>query len=801
MAGATVLAARAALRSGIGMVKLVVVARQLSRRSGERAARARRAVAARRRRRSSAISRIGPTASSSGRGSAATDASRELLERVLRAWTGPTLLDADALTLFERARRRSRADARRGRRCSRRIPRSSRGSRARRWTRCSRPDSTSGRPLATTLGAAVLLKGVPTVVTSRRRSATGERGRNAGARDRRQRRRAERNRRNAARATRRPIRRGCDRGVDPRTRRRAHAQTSADGARARRSTTSSPSCATAGPSIAARRDIRCSPSSPISASRDERQIRRSAPAPSSTRFVDAGHAGARGARNRRRRGDRAACRAATRSIASVDSAIENGHFQARLAHAARDRISRRRGRAERSRGDGGATRSACWSRLPFRTMARSPRRDLADGIGDAVDAAGTHDRGGNLSDATELSITTTVFGSAFAPLIRGGARAGDHVYVTGRLGGPARAIRHLMAGESAGRSAIASRIRCRDSLEARWLAERGATSAIDISDGLIADARHVAHASGVSIEIDGVMCRASRGVLAEIAVVSGEEYELVVTAPSRLDADAFAESFSHPAHADWPRRRRTARYRRRSRNCRGERSRATITFLTDANPRRCARRARDDRSCSVRSSSSRACSACRRARTRSTRDAFASGRGRSIGPRAFAFASMARNTCSSARGAVFIANHVSWFDIFALAAEVPWCSFVAKSELRRIPLFGFAAECAGIVFIDRENRKQAFESYSVAAAEVQRGRCVIVCPEGTRGYDYHLRPFKKGPFVLAIAAQAPVMPTLVYGSREVMPKGSFCDPVRRDRSAFSRARSDGRATTTSIDGS
>ncbi len=124
-------------------------------------------------------------------------------------------------------------------------------------------------------------------------------------------------------------------------------------------------------------------------------------------------------------------------------------------------------------------------------------------------------------------------------------------------------------------------------------------------------------------------------------------------------------------------------------------------------------------------------------------------------------------------GAVFIANHVSWFDIFALAAEVQWCSFIAKTELRRIPLFGWAAECVGIVFLDRDNRKQAFESYKVAAAEVQRGRTIIVCPEGTRGQDYHLRPFKKGPFVLAIASQSPIVPTIVYGTREVMPKGTF----------------------------
>jgi 1-acyl-sn-glycerol-3-phosphate acyltransferase len=124
-------------------------------------------------------------------------------------------------------------------------------------------------------------------------------------------------------------------------------------------------------------------------------------------------------------------------------------------------------------------------------------------------------------------------------------------------------------------------------------------------------------------------------------------------------------------------------------------------------------------------------------------------------------------------GVIYVANHVSWFDVFALASVLPRYSFVAKSELRRIPLFGWGAESAGIIFLERENRKAAFESYKVAAAEVRRGRSVVICPEGTRGTDYHLRPFKKGPFVLAIAAEAPIVPCLVYGAREVMPKGSF----------------------------
>ena len=124
-------------------------------------------------------------------------------------------------------------------------------------------------------------------------------------------------------------------------------------------------------------------------------------------------------------------------------------------------------------------------------------------------------------------------------------------------------------------------------------------------------------------------------------------------------------------------------------------------------------------------------------------------------------------------GAIYMQNHVSWFDIFALASVLPRYTFVAKAELKKIPLFGRAAEAAGIVFIDRDNRKSAFESYKIAAAEVQRGRNVVVCPEGTRGRDYHLRPFKKGPFVLAIAAEAPIVPVIVYGALEVMPKGSF----------------------------
>lgn len=122
---------------------------------------------------------------------------------------------------------------------------------------------------------------------------------------------------------------------------------------------------------------------------------------------------------------------------------------------------------------------------------------------------------------------------------------------------------------------------------------------------------------------------------------------------------------------------------------------------------------------------------------------------------------------------VFVSNHVSWYDIFTLLAILPRYRFVAKAELFRIPLFGPAARRAGTIPIQRENRKAAFQAYEEAAKEIHGGASVVVCPEGTRGESYELRPFKKGPFVLAIAAGAPIVPLVVFGTREVQRKGSF----------------------------
>jgi 1-acyl-sn-glycerol-3-phosphate acyltransferase len=122
---------------------------------------------------------------------------------------------------------------------------------------------------------------------------------------------------------------------------------------------------------------------------------------------------------------------------------------------------------------------------------------------------------------------------------------------------------------------------------------------------------------------------------------------------------------------------------------------------------------------------------------------------------------------------IFASNHVSWFDVPSLAKTLPRNRFVAKSELFKVPIFGRAMRAAGMIEIQRENRKAAFGAYDVAAERIRGGKSVVVFPEGTRGHAYPLRPFKKGPFVLAIAAGVPIIPIIIHGTIEVMPRNSL----------------------------
>ena len=124
------------------------------------------------------------------------------------------------------------------------------------------------------------------------------------------------------------------------------------------------------------------------------------------------------------------------------------------------------------------------------------------------------------------------------------------------------------------------------------------------------------------------------------------------------------------------------------------------------------------------------------------------------------------------RPQIVVANHTSWFDVFAVAGHFPGSyHFVAKQELARIPIFGAAWIACGHIAIDRSDLSAAVQSLERAAEKIRSDDATIVMfPEGTRSPTGELQPFKKGAFMLALKADVPVVPVGILGSREVMPK-------------------------------
>jgi 1-acyl-sn-glycerol-3-phosphate acyltransferase len=124
-----------------------------------------------------------------------------------------------------------------------------------------------------------------------------------------------------------------------------------------------------------------------------------------------------------------------------------------------------------------------------------------------------------------------------------------------------------------------------------------------------------------------------------------------------------------------------------------------------------------------------------------------------------------------AKSYVYMSNHQSNYDIPVLLGHLPvQFRWLAKIELFRIPLFGYAMKRAGYICIDRSNRESAFESLKKAAGIIRGGVSVMIFPEGTRSRDGNIGSFKKGGFVLAIESGVPILPVIIRGTFSVMSK-------------------------------
>lgn len=138
-------------------------------------------------------------------------------------------------------------------------------------------------------------------------------------------------------------------------------------------------------------------------------------------------------------------------------------------------------------------------------------------------------------------------------------------------------------------------------------------------------------------------------------------------------------------------------------------------------------------------------------------------------------------------GVLFVFNHASHFDIPIFHSVVrKRARFGAKIELYSIPIFGTALKKIGVLPIARGDREKVLKVYEGSISRVHEGDSFILAAEGTRQPKPGVgEKFKSGPFVFAISGQFPIVPIVIKGAYEILPKtnlfpawGRWKNPVK-----------------------
>lgn len=123
---------------------------------------------------------------------------------------------------------------------------------------------------------------------------------------------------------------------------------------------------------------------------------------------------------------------------------------------------------------------------------------------------------------------------------------------------------------------------------------------------------------------------------------------------------------------------------------------------------------------------------------------------------------------------VIAANHQGNFDIPVLLGYLPKAAaYIAKEEIRRIPILGKWNEMYGTVFITRKNPREALRAIQEGAQRLKDGYSLVIFPEGTRSPDGHVLPFKPGALKLAQKSGVPIIPVTLVNTRTIMVKNSL----------------------------
>jgi len=123
---------------------------------------------------------------------------------------------------------------------------------------------------------------------------------------------------------------------------------------------------------------------------------------------------------------------------------------------------------------------------------------------------------------------------------------------------------------------------------------------------------------------------------------------------------------------------------------------------------------------------------------------------------------------------IVVSNHQSFFDVCALIGYLPLqLRWVVKAEIRKMPVFGYALQRMGHIYVDRVRGDSIRRSIEKAAQKIKEGTSVVFFPEGTRSEDGKISKFRKGGFILAQESGYPILPITINGSRFVLPKNTL----------------------------
>ena len=123
---------------------------------------------------------------------------------------------------------------------------------------------------------------------------------------------------------------------------------------------------------------------------------------------------------------------------------------------------------------------------------------------------------------------------------------------------------------------------------------------------------------------------------------------------------------------------------------------------------------------------------------------------------------------------IIVSNHQSHFDGPAIAVglglQLRW---IAKRELLKIPVMGYALNAMNNIFVDRTNKEKSIQSIREGLDRLPAGVSIMVFAEGTRSTNGRIGKFKKGGFMVALSEKLPILPVTINGSQKVLPKNSL----------------------------